>query len=68
MSDYNYEHFDTYVRDGLEQAEFSAFPGWLRAGEAAPDATLTRLADGAEVRLSSLWTSETAVLEFGSFT
>lgn len=68
MSDYNYERFDAYVRDGGEQAEFAAFPGWLHVGEPAPDATLTRLADGEEVRLSSLWASGRAVLEFGSFT
>lgn len=65
---YNYEHFDGYVRDGRERVEFTAFADHLHAGEAAPNATLTRLHDGERVALSSLWASSYAVLEFGSFT
>lgn len=65
---YNYEHFDAYVRDGAEQDEFAAFAHHLHVGQAAPDATLTRLDGGEPVTLSSLWASSYAVLEFGSFT
>lgn len=65
---YNYEHFDVYVRDGAERAEFAGFVDHLHVGEAAPDATLTRLDDGEDVTLSSLWAGSYAVLEFGSFT
>lgn len=49
---YNYEHFDTYVETGAERSEFSAFPNHLHAGDPAPDATLSRLDDGAPARLS----------------
>ncbi|MBW3562578.1 MAG: hypothetical protein KY437_08785 [Actinobacteria bacterium] len=65
---YNYEHFDAYVRDGADQAEFAGFADHLHVGEAAPDAALTRLDDGEQVALSSLWSDSYAVLEFGSFT
>ncbi len=65
---YNYERFDAYVRDGREREEFAAFGDHLHTGEAAPDATLTRLEDGERIALSSLWARSCAVLEFGSFT
>ena len=65
---YNYERFDEYVESGAELAEFAAFPDHLHAGDAAPDASLTVLNDGSEVRLSDLWASRNLVLEFGSFT
>ncbi len=65
---YNYRHFDAYVRDGGERAEFAAFADRLHVGEAAPDAFLTRLSDGASTSLSALWSDRYAVLEFGSFT
>jgi hypothetical protein len=68
VSGYNYAHFDEYVTSGLEAAEFGAFPTHLGVGVDAPDATLVRLDDGAEVRLAELWRSRLAVLEFGSFT
>lgn len=65
---YNYEHFDAYVRDGAERAEFAAFADHLHVGGAAPDAVLTRLDDGEQVTLSPSWSGSYAVLEFGSFT
>jgi hypothetical protein len=65
---YNYDRFDEYVESGEDQIEFSAFPNHLHAGDAAPDAALTRLDDGAEVRLSELWLSRNLVIEFGSYT
>jgi hypothetical protein len=67
-SAYNYERFDEYVTSGAELAEFGAFPDHLHAGDAAPDASLTALDDGREVRLSELWATRNLVLEFGSFT
>ena len=65
---YNYERFDRYVESGAEMAEFAAFPGHLRAGDPAPDASLTVLNDGTRVRLSELWADRNLVVEFGSFT
>ena len=65
---YNYERFDEYVRSGSELGEFAAFPDLLHAGGAAPDAILTALDDGSEVRLSELWATRNLVLEFGSYT
>jgi hypothetical protein len=67
MNAYNYEHFDVYVETGEDEREFSAFPGFLHAGERAPDGELTAL-DGEHVRLSELWRTRGLVLEFGSFT
>ncbi len=65
---YNYPDFDVYVRERPERTEFAAFADHLHVGQAAPDAELTRLSDGAPVRLSSPWRDGYAVLEFGSFT
>lgn len=65
---YNYERFDAYVESGTEVAEFAAFPHHLHAGDPAPDALLTALEDGSEVRLSDLWAGRNLVIEFGSFT
>jgi hypothetical protein len=65
---YNYNRFDEYVTTGLEAEEFGAFSTRLGVGESAPDATLTRLADGQAVALSDLWRSGALVIEFGSFT
>jgi hypothetical protein len=65
---YNYEHFDDCVTDGSEAREFAAFADHLHVGDPAPDATLTRLADGQRERLSDRWRRHMVVLEFGSFT
>jgi hypothetical protein len=65
---YNYSHFDDYVADGSDLADEAAFREAPRAGERAPDFTLPRLGDGAEIRLSDLWRSKPLVMEFGSFT
>lgn len=67
-TEYNYARFDEYVTSGPEAAEFGAFRTHLGVGGSAPDASLTRLADGAPVALSDLWRSEPLVIEFGSFT
>ena len=64
---YNYERFDEYVENGLDEREFGAFPNLLHAGERAPDGELTLL-DGERVHLSELWSRSGIVLEFGSFT
>jgi hypothetical protein len=64
---YNYERFDAYVKSGVDEREFGAFPNLLHAGENAPDGELTLL-DGGRVRLSELWRERGVVLEFGSFT
>jgi hypothetical protein len=40
----------------------------FRAGQRAGDFTLPRLGDGAQVRLSELWSSKPLVMELGSFT
>ena len=65
---YNYKHFDEYVADGSEARESAAFHDHLHVGGPAPDATVTRLADGGRERLSDRWARRTVVLEFGSFT
>ncbi len=65
---YNYVHFDEYVDSGVDQIEFSAFPNHLHAGDPAPDASLTHLEDGGEVRLSDMWKTRNLVIEFGSYT
>lgn len=65
---YNYERFDRYVESGAEGAEFASFPGHLHAGDPAPDASMTVLNDGTQVRLSDLWGDRNLVVEFGSFT
>jgi hypothetical protein len=67
-TEYNYARFDEYVTSGLEAEEFGAFRTHLGVGESAPDASLTRLADGVPVALSDLWRSQPLVIEFGSFT
>jgi hypothetical protein len=64
---YNYERFDAYVESGVDAREFGAFPNSLHAGEPAPDGELLLL-DGVRVRLSELWSRNSIVLEFGSFT
>ena len=66
--DYNYARFDEYVESGQDDLEFSSFPHHLHVGMPAPDATLTRLDDGASVRLSELWSDRHLIIEFGSFT
>jgi hypothetical protein len=68
LSDYNYEHFDDYVRSGSAGAEFPAFRQLLHAGDSAPDFVATRLEDGASVTASELWRRRPVVMEFGSFT
>lgn len=65
---YNYDRFDEYVESGQDEKEFSSFFDRLHAGDAAPDAALTALNDGATVRLSELWESRDLVIEFGSYT
>lgn len=65
---YNYERFDEYVESGEDKKEFSTFFDRLHAGEPAPDATLTSLADGRPARLAELWADRDLVIEFGSFT
>jgi len=65
---YNYPRFDDYVASGEDRADEAAFWASPRAGQRAPDLTLTRLGDGGGVRLSDLWRSRPVVLEFGSFT
>ncbi len=65
---YNYERFDTYVKSGQDEREFSTFFDRLHAGDPAPDATLTSLADAREVRLSDFWARRNLVIEFGSYT
>lgn len=66
--EYNYDRFDRYVDSGAELAEFLAFPNHLHAGDPAPEASLIRLDDESEIRLSDLWADHNVVLEFGSFT
>jgi hypothetical protein len=68
LSDYNYEHFDDYVRSRAAGAEFPAFRQRLHAGDSAPDFVATRLEDGARVTASELWRRRPVVMEFGSFT
>ena len=65
---YNYVHFDDYVAAGGDAADEAAFWTSAPAGQPAPDFTLPRLADGAQVSLSGLWRSRPLVMEFGSFT
>jgi hypothetical protein len=65
---YNYEHFDEHIGEGGEHTALAAFRESLHAGQRAMDADLTRLDDGAQVRLSDLWRSKPLVVEFGSFT
>jgi hypothetical protein len=65
---YNYPRFDEYVADGGDMADEAAFWASPRAGQRAPDFTLPRLGDGAQVSLSGLWRSRPLVMEFGSFT
>ncbi len=65
---YNYARFDDYVAAGGDVADETAFWASPRAGQRAPDFTLPRLGDGAQIRLSDLWRSQPLVMEFGSFT
>jgi hypothetical protein len=65
---YNYPHFDAYVAAGGDLADEAAFWASARAGQPAPDFTLPRLEDGAQVSLAGLWRSRPLVMEFGSFT
>jgi hypothetical protein len=65
---YNYARFDGYVAAGGDIADEAAFWASPRAGQRAPDFTLPRLGDGAQVRLSDMWRSKPLVMEFGSFT
>lgn len=59
--DYNYATF-------RGQEDFVGLARAHHVGERAPDAILTRLDDGDEVRLSDLWRDGHVILEFGSFT
>jgi hypothetical protein len=68
VGDYNYEHFDEYVRSGAAGVEFPAFRERLHAGDSAPDFVATRLDDGVTVAASELWQRQPVVMEFGSFT
>jgi hypothetical protein len=65
---YNYSRFDDYVAIGGDAADEAAFWQAPRAGQRAPDFTLPRFGDGAQVRLSELWRAKPLVMEFGSFT
>lgn len=65
--EYNYARFDRFIASGGDSI-FETFRDRNHAGERAPDGELTRLGDGASVRLSSLWAARPIVLEFGSFT
>ncbi|MDR2985298.1 MAG: hypothetical protein LBV34_10700 [Nocardiopsaceae bacterium] len=65
---YNYPRFDEYVAAGGDLADEGAFRATAWAGQQAPDFTLPRLSDGADVRLSDLWRLKPLVMEFGSFT
>jgi len=65
---YNYAHFDDYVAGGSDVADEATFREAPRAGERAPDFTLPRFGDGAQIRLSELWRAKPLVMEFGSFT
>ena len=65
---YNYAHFDDDVAAGDDAADEAAFWASPRAGQRAPDFTLPRLGDGADVTISDLWRSKPLVMEFGSFT
>lgn len=62
--EYNYAHFP----QNIEGPVFQAFPTFLRVGAEAPDGEVTRLDDGARVRLSEYWRSSPLVIEFGSIT
>lgn len=64
MEAYNYSVFP----EDMDSSAFERFPGLLKVGERAPDAPLTRLSDGARVRLSEYWIGKHLVIEFGSFT
>ncbi len=63
MDPYNRPHFPT----DLDEEAFAGFKGCLKAGERAPDGTLTDAHDGSTVRLSKLW-RDPLVVEFGSHT
>ena len=65
---YNYRRFDEYVAAGGDMADEDAFRASPWAGQRAPDFTLPRLGDGAQISLSGLWRSRPLVMEFGSFT
>lgn len=62
--DYNYVDFVM----SREMPLFEAFRDRLHVGEKAPDFELTRLDDGAKVKLSEGWAEGPLVIEFGSFT
>jgi hypothetical protein len=64
MEPYNYPVFPT----DMDSANFQQFPRLLKVGQDAPDAQVTRLADGARVHLSEYWSRKYLVIEFGSFT
>ena len=64
MPDYNYATFPLDMDGPL----FAAFAEHLGPGQRAPDGTLTELATGEQVLLSSLWKRGPLVLEFGSQT
>lgn len=64
MDVYNYPVFP----ENMDAEAFEAFPGLLKVGQAAPDAEVTRLQDGARVKLSEYWSRKYLVIEFGSFT
>lgn len=65
---YNYAHFDEHIAEAGDAAALASFRECLHVGQRAANVDLTRLDDGASVRLSDLWGSQPAVVEFGSFT
>lgn len=67
-ADYNYETFDGHVERGEDEVEFGGFMDRLHVGDSAPDAVLTDLGTGGQLRLSQLWRARDVVIEFGSFT
>ena len=63
MPEYNYPTFDMTAED----PHFAAFANGLHVGDRAPGGKLEDL-DGGTIAMDSLWSTELAVLEFGSFT
>jgi hypothetical protein len=68
LPEYNYSHFDQYVAKGGHEDDEAAFRANFHAGDPAADFSLHGLADGARIRLASMWKSKPLVMEFGSFT
>lgn len=64
MESYNYPVFP----ENMDGPAFEEFPRLPKVGQAAPDAEVTRLSDGARVKLVDYWARKFLVIEFGSFT